>query len=82
MEVWLAHLYFGENAIGHVRFKTEKYDEETLFDISEKDVCIQVEDGEIIVHPPVLKWKIDNNTIKFANYKLLDKYNAYIKRLK
>jgi len=28
------------------------------------------------------KWKIEDNMIKFNNYKLLDKYNAYLKKLK
>lgn len=28
------------------------------------------------------KWKIEDNMIKFNNYKLLDKYNAYLEKLK
>lgn len=28
------------------------------------------------------EWKIDGNNIKFNNYKLLNKYNAYLKKLK
>ena len=53
-------LYYGIGVIGTVRFTTEKYDVESQFDIKSKEISLPLEDGEIILYPPVLRWKIDD----------------------
>lgn len=54
-------LYFNENNLGVVRFLTEKYDKSVSFDINQGDVIIPFDDGDIVLSPPILKWKIDDN---------------------
>lgn len=54
-------LYFDENNLGVVRFLTEKYDRSVTFDINQGDVVIPFEDGDIVLSPPVLRWKIGDD---------------------
>ena len=50
-------LYFDEKSIGTVRFHTEKYDKSVSFDINQGDIIIPFDDGDIVLSPPVLRWK-------------------------
>lgn len=50
-------LYFNEKSIGKVRFHTEKYDKSVSFDINQGDIIIPFDDGDIVLSPPVLRWK-------------------------
>lgn len=51
-------LYFDDENIGTVRFHTEKYDKSVSFDINQGDIVIPFDDGDIVLSPPVLRWKI------------------------
>lgn len=53
-------LYFDQENIGSVRFRTEKYDKSTSFDINQGNIVIPLDDGDIVLSPPVLRWKIDD----------------------
>ena len=53
-------LYYGKDNYGQVRFKTERFDEITTFNINQEEISISVPDGELIFQVPVLKWKIDS----------------------
>ena len=50
-------LYFDEENLGTVRFHTEKYDKSVSFDINQGDIVIPFDDGDIVLSPPVLRWK-------------------------
>lgn len=51
-------LYFDKENRGTVRFCTEKYDKSASFDINQGDIVIPFDDGDIVLSPPVLRWKI------------------------
>lgn len=53
-------LYYGKGVIGKASFTTENYNVEAKFDIQNKEISLPVDDGEIILYPPVLRWKIDD----------------------
>ena len=53
--------YFGNDSIGTVRFKTERYDVTSNFSTRDYEVSIPVANGEINVHPPIIKWKINSD---------------------
>ena len=53
-------LYFDEFCVGTVRFLTEKYDKTVTFDINDGDIVIPFDDGDIVLTPPILKWRIDD----------------------
>ena len=61
--------YFDEFCVGTVRFLTEKYDKTVTFDINDGDIVIPFDDGNIVLTPPVLKWRIDDgeSTHKFID---------------
>lgn len=50
-------LYFDEEDRGTVRFHTEKYDKSVSFDINQGDIIIPFDDGDVVLSPPVLRWK-------------------------
>ena len=50
-------LYFDEENLGTVRFHTEKYDKSVSFDINQGEIVIPFDDGDIVLSPPVLRWK-------------------------
>ena len=50
-------LYFDEENLGTVRFHTEKFDKSVSFDINQGDIVIPFDDGDIVLSPPVLRWK-------------------------
>lgn len=52
--------YYGEGETGYVSFKTEKYFEEECFDANKRNISIPLEEGELIIDIPVIRWKIDN----------------------
>lgn len=54
-------LYFDEENLGTVRFHTEKYDKSVSFDINKGDIVISFDDGDIVLSPPVLRWKIGDS---------------------
>ena len=54
-------LYFDEENLGTVRFHTEKYDKSVSFDINQGDIVIPFDDGDIVLSPPVLRWKIGDS---------------------
>lgn len=53
-------LYYGKDVVGTAKFTTEKYNVEKRFDIKSDEISLPLEDGEIILYPPILRWKIDN----------------------
>lgn len=53
-------LYFDNECIGNVRFLTEKYDRTVSFDINQGDIVIPFDDGDIVLTPPTLRWRIDD----------------------
>ena len=54
-------LYFDKENIGTVRFHTEKYDKIISFDINQGNVVIPFDDGDIVLSPPVLRWKFGDS---------------------
>lgn len=54
-------LYYGKGEQGKVSFVTEKYNIEKTFSISKNEVSVPFENGEIVLYPPILRWKIDDN---------------------
>lgn len=52
-------LYFDNECTGSVRFLTEKYDRTVSFDINQGDIVIPFDDGDIVLAPPTLQWRID-----------------------
>ena len=53
-------IYYGDNLIGNVIFKTERYRFENKIDVSLEENTMPFNEGEIILNPPVLRWKIDD----------------------
>ena len=56
--------YYGNNMSGTVRFKTDKYDISKHFEADEDEIFIPVENGEVIINPPTIRWKIDEGAWK------------------
>lgn len=56
--------YYDNNLSGAVRFKTEKYDVLKQFEASEEEVFVPVENGEVVIKPPTIRWKIDEGSWK------------------
>lgn len=56
--------YYDNNLSGIVRFKTEKYDISRRFETFESEVFVPVEDGEVVITPPTIRWKIDDGMWK------------------
>lgn len=54
-------LYFDRECVGVVRFHTEKYDRSASFNINQGDIIIPLNNGDIIITPPVLRWKISDS---------------------
>lgn len=54
-------LYFDKENLGTVRFHTEKYDKSVSFDIHQGDIVIPFDDGDVVLSPPVLRWKLGEN---------------------
>lgn len=53
-------LYYGKDVVGTAKFKTEKYNFEKQFDIKSSEISLPFENGEIVLYPPILRWKIDD----------------------
>lgn len=53
-------LYYGKGETGIATFKTEKYHVQNSFNITNSEVSIPLEDGEIALYFPILRWKIDD----------------------
>ena len=51
--------YYGDEDTGIVTFKTDKYFGEDSFDVNDTNVSIPLEDGELVIEIPVIRWKID-----------------------
>ena len=56
--------YYGKNIYGTVKFKTDKYDVLLDFDASLNELYIPIADGEVIIYPPTIRWKIDDELWK------------------
>ena len=58
--------YYDTQNVGEVRFLTEKFDESATFNIKDEEICVPIQDGEIVLKAPIIKWRIDdlewNNT--------------------
>lgn len=53
-------VYFGKPETSFVEFKTDKYYKKQEFISGDDEVLIPINNGHIVVNPPTLKWKIDN----------------------
>ena len=58
-------LYFDKESHGTVRFQTEKHDKSVSFDIAQGDIIIPFDDGDVVLSPPVLRWKIGDDDFSF-----------------
>lgn len=63
-------LYFDRENTGVVRFHTEKYDKSVSFNIDQENICIPFDDGDIVLFPPVLRWKFgsENFTTQYGDH--------------
>lgn len=50
--------YYDTQNVGEVRFLTEKFDESATFNINDEEICVPIQDGEIVLKAPVVKWRI------------------------
>jgi len=53
-------VYYGDDE-GMVSFSTERFNSTSKFKTNDYDVSLLLADGEIIIHPPILRWKIGNS---------------------
>lgn len=67
-------LYYGKGEIGTASFVTEKYNVSKQFSVTSNEVSIPLESGEIVLYPPILRWKIDDGD---WNTQPLDSYLWY-----
>lgn len=51
-------LYYGRNELGEVDFKSDQIDVKVTFFIDSEDCSIPYAGGDIIISPPVLKWRL------------------------
>ncbi len=58
--------YYGKDVIGNARFKTEKYDVSVNFNASDEEIFIPIENGEVFIKPPTIRWKIDDGLWRFS----------------
>lgn len=52
--------YYDNQSLGEVRFLTEKFDVKTTFDINNQDIYLPIQNGEIVLKVPLIKWRIDD----------------------
>ena len=52
-------IYYGDDCVGVISFKTERYNLKGNFDIADDENTIVFGNGEIVFTPPVLKWRFD-----------------------
>ena len=52
--------YYGTPKATFVEFKTDKYYKKQGFISGDDEVLIPINNGHIVVYPPMLKWRIDN----------------------
>jgi len=57
-------LYYGKGEIGTASFVTEKYNVRKQFSVTSNEISIPLESGEIVLYPPILRWKIDDGDWK------------------
>lgn len=62
-------LYFDNESSGRVNFHTEKYNKNVSFNINQDNIIIPFDDGDIVLYPPVLKWKLGDSdfSIKYED---------------
>ena len=53
-------LYYADCSKGVVKFHSEMYEGSSEFSIENEEVQISVGNGEVVVRPPILTWKIDD----------------------
>lgn len=54
-------IYYGNDSSGVVKFKTDKFEKEKIFNILDEDYFIKYQYGEISFNPPILRWRFDND---------------------
>lgn len=55
--------YYDKELLGEVSFVTEKYNHTVKFNANHDEVLVPIENGEIVINPPVLRWKIDDREL-------------------
>lgn len=53
--------YYDKNNVGEVRFLTKNFDESSKFSIEDEEISIPIQDGELILKAPVVKWRLDDS---------------------
>ena len=51
--------YYDKINVGEVRFLTENFDEKVSFGINAEEISIPIQDGEIVLKAPIIRWRID-----------------------
>lgn len=62
--------YYDTQSSGEVQFLTEKFDKRASFDINGEEICIPIQEGEIVLKAPIIKWRIDD----------LEWHNSYLEK--
>lgn len=52
-------LYYDNDCMGEVHFQTERFDKRKEFDANQGEIVLPFENGELLLSPPILKWRID-----------------------
>jgi len=55
------NLYYDKNLLGTVNFSADKIKMSKNFNICDDEIYLNLNEGKIIISPPVFKWKIDNS---------------------
>lgn len=53
--------YYDAQSVGEVRFLTEKFDVKTTFDAKSGEIFLPLQNGEIVLKVPIVKWRIDDS---------------------
>lgn len=53
-------LYYDQDDCGFVTITSDKFEEKKKFTISDNEISIKIGNGDLIINPPVFKWKIDD----------------------
>lgn len=60
-------LYYGKNTIGNVIISSNELNVQKTFNIHDDEICIEYNNGEFVIIPPILRWKIDNDNWSCAS---------------
>lgn len=67
-------IYYEDTNHGIVNFSSKQYEGSREFCIYDEEVLISIGNGDIVVKPPIIYWKIDNEEKKYGYY---DNYIYY-----